>query len=54
MFLFFVFFFVFFGFLCFFLLSLADSLENVISNKFYEKQKTKFFYQAVIVYIRID
>ena len=48
-FLLFLFFFVFFVFL-----SLADSLENVISNKIYEKQKTKFFYQAVIVYIRID
>ena len=53
-----MFFFVFFCFFLFFfvfLLSLADSLENVISNKILrETKKTKFLYQAVIVYIRID
>ena len=41
-------------FFLFFLSSLDDSLENVISNTLYEKQKTKFLHQAVIVYIGID
>ena len=43
-------------FFCFFFvfLGLTDSLETVTSNSFYEEQKTKFLYQAVILYIRID